>query len=313
MNRSLVVAAALAAVAPLVVTAAPAGRQKIAVLDIRAVQGVAPGTATILTAIVVDDVAKGGEYEVISQGDVSAMLGFEKQKKILGCNEDTGCLAEIGGALGVDFVLTGQVGQIGSRHHLSFQILDARKARVVSRAARFAERNEDELANAAQKCVADLLAAARGKPVAQAAKEPAAAPAMAPAADLAARPAPEVDAPMRSAPAPAAVRPSRTAAWVTLGAGAVLLAGGAAFGMKAKGDRDDLAKAWAQPNYGATYDSKSKSAKDAALLSNVCWGAGAVATAASGWLFWRSRAPSVAIAPAVTDDGRLALVAGGSF
>jgi hypothetical protein len=116
---------------------------------------------------------------------------------------------------------------------------------------------------------------------------------------------------VRSAPA---LRPSRTAAWVTLGAGVALLAGGAVFGMKAKGDRDDLAKtSWRDPSYASIYDSKSKSAKSAALLSNVCWASGAVATGVSGWLFWRSRTPGLSVAPALGDDGRLALVAGGSF
>jgi hypothetical protein len=91
------------------------------------------------------------------------------------------------------------------------------------------------------------------------------------------------------------------------------MAGGAVFGLKAKGDRDDLAKAWASPNYKSIYDSKSTSAKNAALLSNVCWATGGVSTLVSGWLFWRSRTPSVALSPAVGDDGRLALVAGGSF
>ncbi len=326
----LAVVSALAAV-PLAPSAA-GGRQRIAVLDIRAVQGVSPGSATILTAIVVDDAARGG-YDVISQADVSAMIGFEKQKQMLGCGEDSSCLAEIGGALGVDFVLSGQVGQIGSRFHLSFQLLDSRKGKVVARTAKFSDRNEDDLANAAQQCVAELLTAARNisaprvaAPVAPPevkpeppppppppAKVPAAtnAPlvAAAPRPDLAARPfaAPPVE-PIRSA----SVRPFRTAAWITLGAGVALIGGGVVSGLKAKSERDALANAWAEPGYPGIYDSKSKAAKSAALVANVCYLAGGAATGVSGWLFWRSRAPAFSIAPAV-EDGRFALVAGGSF
>jgi hypothetical protein len=90
------------------------------------------------------------------------------------------------------------------------------------------------------------------------------------------------------------------------------MAGGAYFGMKATSERDDLAAAWADPNYPSLYDSKSKSASDAALISNVCWIAGGATTAFSGWLFWKSRTPRVAVAPAV-EDGRVGLVAAGSF
>jgi TolB-like protein len=333
MRRPIAVAAALFVSLPLAASAAAPARQKIAVLDVRSVQGVSPGTATILTAIVVDDTARGG-YDVISQGDVAAMIGFEKQKRILGCGDDSSCLAEIGGALGVEFVLTGQVGQIGSRYHLSFQILDARKAKVVARSARFSDRNEDALANAAQACVGELLAAARAAapakllpapppvvatPAAPApafappvfAPPPAAAPAPAPAPDLSARPAAAPPARPEAPAAPAAR--SRTGAWVAAGAAVAFVAGGAVFGLKAKKDRDDLAKAWAQPNYQSIYDSKSKSAKNAALVSNVCWAGAGVSAAVSGYLFWKSRSPAVAVAPAVGEDGRLALVAAGSF
>jgi hypothetical protein len=88
-------------VALLVVLAFPAvasaAKVKVAVTEVKSVQGVAVGTATILSDIVVSEVARHG-YDVISQSDISAMIGFEKQKKMLGCDE-TSCLAEIGGAL----------------------------------------------------------------------------------------------------------------------------------------------------------------------------------------------------------------------
>jgi TolB-like protein len=287
--------------ASLPLAASGAARQKIAVLDVRAVQGVAPGTATILTAIVVDDTARGG-YEVISQADVSAMIGFEKQKQMLGCSDDSSCLAEIGGALGVDFVLSGQVGQIGSRYHLSFQILDSRRARVVSRAARFSERDDDALAAAAQGAVKELLQAAA-----------AAAPRAAPKLDLSARPA--APAPSPAAAASKADRPSgrrRTLAWVALGGGAALLAGGVVFGLQANARRDELKDGWRRADYPSFYDDKSKEAKSAALTANVLYGAAAVSTGVGAWLWWTSRPGAVAVAP-VAGEGRVGLVAAGRF
>lgn len=323
MTRALL--AAVLAVIPALSAAAPRG--KIAVTDIRSVQGVAPGTATILSDIVVSEVARAG-YDVVSQADITAMLGFEKQKKVLGCSEDSSCLAEIGGALGVDFMLTGQVGQIGSRYRVSLLVVDTKKARVLARSAQFSDQNEDALVRAAETALHEVLVGLRTPAVAQApqvepprvappppppAKVPAATNpppyASSPRPDLAARPfaAAPVE-PMRGA----GLRPSRTAAWVTLGAGVALLGGGAVFGLKAKATRDDLAKAWAEPNYQSVYDSKSKDAKAYARNANVLYLLGGAATGVSGWLFWRSRAPAFTVAPAV-EDGRLALVAGGSF
>lgn len=310
--------AIVAAAAPL--AADGAAKQKIAVLDVRAVQGVSPGTATILTAIVVDDAARAG-FEVISQADVSAMIGFEKQKQMLGCSDDSSCLAEIGGALGVDFVLSGQVGQIGTRYHLSFQLLDARKAKVVSRAARFSERDEDALAAAAQATVGDLLAAAAATqpraavpvlpPPALVPKpaDPGTAPAPAARSDLAARPA---------APAASTAkvdRPSsrrRTLAWVALGGGAALVAGGVVFGLQANAKREELKDAWRQPDYASVYDKKSSEARSAALTANVLYGAGAVSAGVGAWLFLTSRPRGVAVAP-VVGGGQLGLAAAGRF
>jgi hypothetical protein len=149
---ALLVAIALPALA--------AQRQKVAVLDVRAVQGVQPGTAQILTAIIAGDTASAG-YDVLSQADIGALIGFERQKKMLGCGDDSSCLAEIGGALGAEYVISTQVGQIGSRFHLSLQLLDARKGTVVARVSTFSETTEDALAATAEKAVAQALAAAR--------------------------------------------------------------------------------------------------------------------------------------------------------
>ncbi len=317
---------AVLALAPLTASAA---RQKIAVLDVRAVQGVQPGTATILTAILVDDAARAG-FDAISQADVSAMIGFEKQKKMLGCSEDSSCLAEIGGALGVEYVLSGQVGQIGSRYHLSFQLLDARKARVVGRAARFSDRDEDALAAAAQAAVAELLgnvvasqkvagappAAAKDFAVKESAPKPAPQVAKAPAAKAqAAKPDLAVRAPSATATAEVRgkpFRPGKTLAWATLGGGAALLAVGAVFGVQANAKRDELAGAWQDPDYASLYDQKSGDAKGFATIANVCYGLGAVTTGLGGWLVWKNRAAPLAVAP-LAGDGQVGLAASGSF
>ncbi|HEX9241252.1 MAG TPA: hypothetical protein VF875_02295 [Anaeromyxobacter sp.] len=184
MKRALVLVALITALPALA-----ASKQKVAVLDVRAVQGVSPGTAEILTAIIAGDTASAG-YDVLSQADIGALLGYERQKKMLGCGEDSSCLAEIGGALGAEFVMYTQVGKIGSRNHLSLQLLDARKALVLARVSLFSDSSEDALAATAQSAVQQALAAVKernsakaGAVAAAASPAPAAAPAATTASD----------------------------------------------------------------------------------------------------------------------------------
>lgn len=40
-------------------------------------------------------------------------LSFEKDKQNLGCDADPACLAEIGGALGVEFIIAGSLVKVG--------------------------------------------------------------------------------------------------------------------------------------------------------------------------------------------------------
>jgi TolB-like protein len=276
-----------------------AGRTKVAVTEIRNVQGVAVGTATILTDIVVSEVSKAG-YDVLSQADISAMVGFEKQKRMLGC-EETGCLAELGGALGVDFLLTGQVGQIGTRYRISLLVVDAKKSRVVARAAQFCDQNEDALARVAEQTVAQVLAPVRGdfQP-----GPPAAAPR--PRPDLAAAPPRPPAAPVITGP-----RHLTRGAWISAGAGAALLAGGLVTGLAAQSRLSSLKAKQGQAGYYDLFPAEEKRVKSMALTSDVLSGLGVASLGVAGWLYYRSDT-AVAFAPVPTPGG-LALVAQGRF
>jgi len=73
--------------------------------------------------------------KLITTSDVRNMLGVEKQKKLLGCNEDSSCIAEIGGALGARYIVSGSVGKVGSQILLSAAVTDSWTARSVQRLA----------------------------------------------------------------------------------------------------------------------------------------------------------------------------------
>ncbi|HSN90208.1 MAG TPA: hypothetical protein VLS93_03175 [Anaeromyxobacteraceae bacterium] len=295
---------ALSLAVPLAAQAAP--RTKLAVMDVRAVQGVAEGTVTILTAIIVADASRAG-YDVISQVDVAAMIGFEKQKQMLGCTDQASCLAEIGGALGVDYVVSGQVGQIGSRYHLSLQLLDSRKAKVLARGARFADKDEDALAAAAQATLADLLAAVeRGG----------AAPAPAAVAKPAepARPRPDLSAPASASVAPKGQgwRPSRKASYWVMGGGAAALLVGVVFKVGAANETQKLEDAWQDPNYAAIYQDKKGKIEQLTTAGNSFLVGGTLVTGVGAFMWWKGRPLKVAVAPALGAES-VGLVAAGRF
>lgn len=298
--------AMLLVAAPAVALAAAGAKTKVAVMDVRNVQGVAEGTATILTDIVVSDIARAG-HEVISKGDIAAMVGFEKQKQVLGCGDETSCLAEIGGALGVDYMITGQVGQIGTQYRISLLLVDTKKARVAARAAEFCGQNEDELVRAAQATVAQLLVAVpvAGAPVVKREVKPVPLPpppaALKPAAAAGAAPA------EATAPAP---RADRTKAWIAFGASGALFVSAALVGLSAKSKYDDLKALEGKPGFAEAWFAQEKSIRRTASTANLLYLSAAVGAGLGAW--WWVSADKVALGPAV-GPGQVGLAAAGSF
>ena len=67
-----------------------------------------------------------GDLKLISSKDIAAVLGIERQKQLLGCgDEQTNCLAELAGALGVDAILTGTFAQSGASISATLRVIKA--------------------------------------------------------------------------------------------------------------------------------------------------------------------------------------------
>ena len=90
-------------------------------------------------AVAVFDEALAGELRrrpgvsVLAESDVAALLGVEKKRQMLAGCTDSGCLAELGGALGADRVVHGSVGRVGSSLVVTISSLDAPRSRTVAR------------------------------------------------------------------------------------------------------------------------------------------------------------------------------------
>jgi len=131
--------------------------EKLVVLDIQPADDSVKGPARALSEQVVTDVAATHRYEVVGQSDVTAMIGFEAQKKLIGCGEQEGsCLAELGGALGARYLLVGTLGKLGNVLRLDLKLIDTTKSMVLRRQGASVA-SADELAPAAQRAVALLI------------------------------------------------------------------------------------------------------------------------------------------------------------
>jgi TolB-like protein len=109
-----------------------AGLPTVAVFPLEAKTGVSKDTADLLTEKLVEEVRRTeGFSQVVSSKEVEALLSFERQKQALDCS-DAGCIRELAGALGVDFLLVGTLGRLGSSGLVNLRLMNTKSALVAS-------------------------------------------------------------------------------------------------------------------------------------------------------------------------------------
>jgi len=141
----------------LVALGATPAAQKIAVMPIAAVEGVPGKTAEALTEAVSAEVRRRSGGQVITQREIAALLSLEQQKAMMGCQNDS-CIAEIGGALGVDRMVAGDLSRLGESWLLHLKLLDPGKAQVLKASdRRLRGGTVDDLLDALPAMVAELF------------------------------------------------------------------------------------------------------------------------------------------------------------
>ncbi|MEW5850363.1 MAG: hypothetical protein AB2A00_16375 [Myxococcota bacterium] len=98
----------------------------VAVTPLSARQGVTPDLADLLTDNLIKHIRESNRFSrVVSAKEVQATLNFEMQKQLLQCT-DTSCMAEVAASLGVDFLITGTLGRVGSFWLLNISLVSVR-------------------------------------------------------------------------------------------------------------------------------------------------------------------------------------------
>lgn len=105
----------------------------IAVMELSG-QGVDEAAASALTTEVSNTLAQLRVFQVITREDIKRMLQLEQTKQQCTGSVDAACMAEIGGALGVDYLIYGSVAKIANTYSLSLVLLDISKAEAANRA-----------------------------------------------------------------------------------------------------------------------------------------------------------------------------------
>lgn len=83
---------------------------------------------------------------VITSKEIGTLLGFERQRQLLVCAEDSNqCIAELANALGVDGILMGDVARLGATYQLNLKILAATDGRPLAKYAAQVESDEQML------------------------------------------------------------------------------------------------------------------------------------------------------------------------
>lgn len=111
--------------------------------------------AFIMDELLLTELQQSG-FEAIGPEDINAMVGFEKVKDAVGC-DDAGCIAELGNALGVDYLVAGNVASLNKATVVTLKIIDVRNTKVLARANRMGDGGQGSLPRMIGEAVQELI------------------------------------------------------------------------------------------------------------------------------------------------------------
>jgi TolB-like protein len=110
-------------------------RTPIAVMELQG-RGVDEASAGALTTEVSNTLAQLRVFRVITREDIKRMVQLQQTRQQCSGEVDAACMAEIGGALGVDYLVYGEVAKIADTYNLSMVLLDIAKAEAANRVSK---------------------------------------------------------------------------------------------------------------------------------------------------------------------------------
>lgn len=162
--QSIAIAGSVAAFATLPGRAAAQdrrdGRPVLALLNVRAGDGFAPGDVETVESLLLSALEATGRFHVIGHSDIVTLLDLEAKKQSTGC-DDTSCMTAIAGALGAQYVAAAGLGRLGHTMVLSFKVIEVRSASALVHANETVQA-KDDLIHAAATVAAETVTAIFG-------------------------------------------------------------------------------------------------------------------------------------------------------
>lgn len=134
------------------------GALRVAVIDPRPTGDIPARPLAAFTQSLVPEIRKIEGVSAIGMAEIRDMLGFERQRQMMGCSADESCLAEIAGSLGVDEIVSAELVLVRKSYTLSMRRLDMRKSKVLQDDSRqFDKRDGEELLSVVGPAIAALF------------------------------------------------------------------------------------------------------------------------------------------------------------
>jgi hypothetical protein len=115
--------------------AAPAQTEKIRILTM-APEGAPAELGAALSTVLAQSLADLGPFAAVAQAELTSMLDIEAQQQAAGCTDSTNCVAEVVGAVGADYYVSGRLVVADELYVLQLLLTDTKKAQVVARESR---------------------------------------------------------------------------------------------------------------------------------------------------------------------------------
>jgi TolB-like protein len=128
----------------------------IAVLEFASKGGVTQKQMEALEDMLTTEIRGLGGFRVIAGTDIRAVMRFEENKRMVGCDDES-CAAEVGGALGVRWVLTGNVSLFGQTYLLNMKMIDTQRMQIAASVSKKIKGGQDELVDSLPALTHELL------------------------------------------------------------------------------------------------------------------------------------------------------------
>ena len=156
LNHTFAAAILLAATLVSLTALAEENRQGILVWKLEKKQGVSDQEIDSISGYIASEVERVSGLKVISESDINTIMKGEEKKQQCGA-DNSSCIAEIGSALGVPEVVSGDLGRVGDYWFLNLKRINVRKAEVIKRASRNVEGDINALIRTLPGAVGELF------------------------------------------------------------------------------------------------------------------------------------------------------------